>query len=182
MAPRPSSEREIQIEYNLPTLPFLRTTAMPLRAIPKIHQLLLRTHKLTIFLTLPPSTTIAQVKEEALSAFVSEVNQAHAEIDGTPTVASVDDFELCRVVRDKDPRMGPTYEVLDTRRSLRDYGFSSWETLFFRFKSDDGELMPATAVMPSIDDEDVADTMSDEAPVRSTNKGKRKAPPADESE
>ena len=96
-----------------------------------------------IFLTLPPNTSIAEVKAEALSAFTSDVNQAHAEMDGTPDVSSVDDFELCRA-KDREFRaagMGPSYEVLDTRRSLRDYGFTSWETLFFQFKNEDGKLL-----------------------------------------
>jgi len=157
---------------------------MPLRAAPKVHQLLIRTHKLTIFLTLPTRTTIAQVKEEALSALSSDVYQAHAEIDGTPVVASVDDFELCQA-NDRNRRStgtGPTYEVLETCRALRDYGFTSWETLFFQFKSDDGELLPVTATIPSVDDDDVGvhqppsvDAMSDDSPVvRSTNKGKKK--------
>ncbi|KAF8632308.1 hypothetical protein AX15_001932 [Amanita polypyramis BW_CC] len=164
---------------------------MPPRALPKIHQLSLRTHKLTIFLTLPPNTTIAEVKKEALSAFASDVNQVHAEIDETPSISSVDDFELCRVAREKDRAtgMGPSYELLDTRRSLRDYGFTSWETLFFQFKSEDGELLPVTATIPSVDDEDVdvhqppADAMSDDTPsVHTTNKGKRKARSDDESD
>lgn len=91
-------------------------------------------------MTLPTSTTIAQAKEEALSALSSDVYQAHAEIDGTPVVASVEDFELCRA---NDPNRrstgtGPTYEVLDRRRALKDYNFTSWETLFFQFKTDDG--------------------------------------------
>lgn len=49
-----------------------------------------------------------------------------------------------------------------------------------------GELLPVTAISPSIDDEDVeqpsGDVMSDDAPpIHTTNKGKRKAPP-DESD
>lgn len=179
--------------------------------MPKIHQLLIRTHKLTIFLTLPPSTTIAQVKEEALSALSSDVYQAHAEIDGTPVVASVDDFELCRATRenDRNPRStgtGLIYEVLDKRRALRDYGFASWETIFFKFKSEDGmsvfhawifptkykiigELFPVTVTIPSVDDDDVGanqppvDAMSDDSPVvRSTNKGKKRRVPSTDSE
>ncbi|KAF8740111.1 hypothetical protein AX14_008530 [Amanita brunnescens Koide BX004] len=169
-------------------------TILPLRAVPKIHQLLIRTHKLTIFLTLPPSTTIAQVKEEALSALSSDVYQAHAEIDGTPVVASVDDFELCRATRenDRNPRStgtGLIYEVLDKRRALRDYGFASWETIFFKFKSEDGELFPVTVTIPSVDDDDVGanqppvDAMSDDSPVvRSTNKGKKRRVPSTDSE
>jgi len=93
---------------------------------------------------LPPRTTIAQVKEEALSALASDVYEAHADIDGTPVVQSVNDFELCRVPRENDRNRGttgpsPNYEVLDPRRALRDYGFLSWETLFLQFKSDDGK-------------------------------------------
>jgi len=162
---------------------------MPIRSLPKVHYLLLRTHKLALLLTLLPNATIAKVKEEALSALASDVNQAHAELDGTPSVSSVDDFELCRVARDGGRRgMLPTYEILDARRSLRDYGFTSWETLFFQFKSEEGELFPVTAILPTIDDEEVevqqpsGDMMSDDAsPIHTTSKGKRKAPP-DESD
>lgn len=93
---------------------------------------------------MPPRTTIAQVKEEALSALTSDVYEAHAEIDGTPVVQSINDFELCRIPRENDRNRRTTglssnYELLDTRRALRDYGFLSWETLFLQFKSDDGK-------------------------------------------
>jgi len=125
----------------------------------------------------------------------SDVYEAHAEIDGTPVVQSVNDFELCRAPRENDRNRRTTtglssnYEVLDTRRALRDYGFLSWETLFLQFKSDDGELLPITATIPSVDDDDdvvvhqtPADVVSEDSPaVRSTNKGKkRKAASEDE--
>lgn len=175
---------------------------MPIRSLPKVHYLLVRTQKLTVFLTLSPKTTIAQVKEEALSALLSDVNTEHAEMDGTPKVSTADDFELSRVKRGKERErhasLEPMHEILDKRRSLLDYGFTSWETLFFQFKSEDGELQPVTAILPSVDDEDVevqplsadamsedvevqpasADTMlKDAPPAYSTKKGKRKASP-----
>ncbi|PFH50147.1 hypothetical protein AMATHDRAFT_4230 [Amanita thiersii Skay4041] len=176
--------------------PLSSISAMPPRTTPKIHQLLLKTHKLTIFLTLPPTTAIAEVKDEALSALTSEVHKTHTDIDGIPMVTSPDQFELCRVARERDQNrraagMGmQSYEVLDTRKTLRDYGFPSWEVLFFQFKRE-GELLPVTVTLPSVEDDEIdvqpaqpplpALIPDDPPPTTRVNKGKRKARP-DESD
>ncbi|KAL4081470.1 hypothetical protein V8B97DRAFT_2001640 [Scleroderma yunnanense] len=57
---------------------------MPTRPFPKAYILLLKTHRLTIFLPTPQSSTIASLKSEALSAFSSPV--LHEQTDSGPVL------------------------------------------------------------------------------------------------
>ncbi|KAK7470118.1 hypothetical protein VKT23_001559 [Stygiomarasmius scandens] len=142
---------------------------MPPKPQPKVYQILLRTHKLTIFFTLPPATTIASLKEEALSALTSDVNQ----VEDVPKVSTVDEFEICR----KSKASG--YERLDNDRELRESKISNWEVLYLQFRDESGKLLPVDVTEPSIDDDEDQST----APPPSdhfeseTRKGKRKADP-----
>jgi len=47
----------------------------PSRAPPKIFQLLVKTNKLTVFLTFPNTTLVSRVKEDVLSALQADVAQ-----------------------------------------------------------------------------------------------------------
>lgn len=85
-------------------------------------------------ITVPPSTTIAEIKEEALSALVSDVNQ----VENVPKVTSGDDFEICRAAKDKGKPTGE-YELLDVTRQVRDYGLGSWDTLYLQFRDPSGK-------------------------------------------
>ncbi|KAF5371315.1 hypothetical protein D9758_004204 [Tetrapyrgos nigripes] len=141
---------------------------MPPKPAPKIYQILLRTHKLTIFFTLSPSATVASLKEEALGALTSDVNQ----VEDVPQVHAVDKFEICR--RDKAGR----YELLDEGKELKESKISNWEVLYIQFKDESGNLAPITVTEPSIDDDEDVQSMAPppsdlgESDVR---KGKRKA-------
>lgn len=159
----------------------------PQRVPPKAYQILVKTHQVTVFLTVPHSATIAMLKDEALSALTSRVA---TQDESLPHVNSTSEFELARAVKEKEKsRSGVTYEVLEPDKSIRSL-LANWEVLYFQFRDEEsesttcclaflvvlqldlngcqGNLMPVEVSQPSlIDDEE------DEPPV---NKGKRKAP------
>jgi hypothetical protein len=119
------------------------TSSQPPRLQPKIYQLLFKTHKLTIFLTAPPSTTIASLKDEALSALVSDINQ----VENVPNVTTGDEFEICRGIKDKGKLTGE-YEVLDTTKQIKDSSLANWEVLFLQFRdASSGEY--SMSIIPS---------------------------------
>ncbi|KAF5388066.1 hypothetical protein D9615_000762 [Tricholomella constricta] len=142
---------------------------MPPRSQPKVHQIHMRTHKLSIMVTVPPSTTIAALKEEALSALKSPVNQA----EGVPAVEDENDFELCRAVKEKG-RPNGEYEVLDVTKQVREYSLASYDLLYLQFRDPSGNMLPVTFQSPSVDDEDELPSEVD-FPISSASKGKRKA-------
>jgi hypothetical protein len=142
-----------------------------------------KTHQVTVFLTVPQSATIAVLKDEALSALTSRVA---TEDENFPHVSSTDDFELAR--KEKS-RSGVIYEALEPEKNIRGL-LANWEVLYFQFRDEEsecttcsfeflvvlqldtnvcqGNLMPVDVSQPAlVDDEE------EEPPV---NKGKRKAP------
>jgi hypothetical protein len=100
---------------------------------PKIFQVLIKTHKLTVFLALPNETAISVVKEQVLSAFLDDVFKG---IHDVPKISGLDDFALSREVmeRGKDTT---SYEVLTDDQLLRDV-VGNWAVLFIQFKNDSG--------------------------------------------
>ncbi|KAG5635934.1 hypothetical protein H0H81_009619 [Sphagnurus paluster] len=148
--------------------------------------------------TVPPTMTIQTLKEEALSALSSTVNQA----EGVPKVHSTDDFELCSAVKEKG-RPNGDYEVLDVSRQIRDCGLGSYDSLCLQFRDSSGKFLPTAAIChsihltipnvtvtsmlphitgdlipvaftaPSIEDE--VEEEREESPISNIAKGKRKA-------
>ncbi|KAH9060982.1 hypothetical protein EDB87DRAFT_522607 [Lactarius vividus] len=156
---------------------------MPLRAHPKVFQVLVKTHKLTIFLSLPNVTPISTVKEQVLSAFSDDIFKG---IRGVPSILNVDDFVLSREVVERG-RATASYEVLTNDQLLRDT-VGDWAVLFIQFKNESGEIQPVEVTIPSLaedDDDDVSGMTSagvdlamdiDDTPEESSvRKGKRKA-------
>ena len=197
------------------------STAKPQRAPPKAYQVLLKTHRLTIFLTAHQSSTIAKLKEEALSALTSDVLSSSSGVpriptapgedfdmmdggegDGeTPRVESTEDFELCRIVKDKGKSTAASsayapvsYETLDPATPIKGL-FNNWETLYVQFRDEGGmlslssnnfcspslgNLLPVEVSQPSLlDEEDDEPRRALPAPdsPSAVGKGKRKAPP-----
>jgi hypothetical protein len=105
----------------------------PPRSHPKIFQVLIKTHKLTVFLALPNGITISVVKEQVLSAFLDDIFKA---IHDVPQISGLDDFVLSREVteRGKDTT---SYEVLADDQVLRNV-VDNWAVLFVQFKDDSG--------------------------------------------
>lgn len=91
---------------------------------------------------MPPSTTIASLKEEALSALTSGLNEE----EGIPSVSSIDEFELCRVIRSKQKDKERDYDVLEAESSIKSSKLGSWETLYIQFKDAQGEHPLAIAL------------------------------------
>ncbi|KAI0053748.1 hypothetical protein FA95DRAFT_1552250 [Auriscalpium vulgare] len=151
---------------------------MPPRAQPKIFQILVKTHKLTVFCTFPSSTTLGPVKEEVFSALTDGVAQ-RVEF---PTVSSLDDFVLARELKEKGQGTG-RYEALRDSQVLKDVA-NNWDVLYIQFKSQDGELLPIEVTLPSLNDDDEEESIPIEYPEEmdlapdagSSRKGKRKAP------
>ncbi|KAG8218882.1 hypothetical protein J3R82DRAFT_4561 [Butyriboletus roseoflavus] len=174
---------------------------MPQRAPPKAYQTLLKTHRLTIFLTTPQSSTIAKLKEEALSALTSAVLSSSSSVPRIPTapgedidmmdaevprVESTEDFELCRVVKDKGKSNAASsasppvsYETLGPATPIKGL-LNNWETLYVQFRDEDGNLLPVEVSQPSLLDEEDEEPrrapLAPESPA-AVGKGKRKAPP-----
>ncbi|KIK82050.1 hypothetical protein PAXRUDRAFT_730887 [Paxillus rubicundulus Ve08.2h10] len=179
---------------------------MPIRVPPKAYQLLLKTHKLTIFLTAPQSSTIETIKDEALSALTSDVLLSSSsgvpriptapgedlemsdEQEGgdgeVPRVKSTEDFELCRGVKDKGKSNATSsapmsYETLDPSNPIKGL-LSNWEVLYIQFRDEEGNLMPVNVSHASLLDDEDEDPRRvpaiPELPV-AVRKGKRKAPP-----
>ncbi|KAF7352303.1 hypothetical protein MVEN_01194000 [Mycena venus] len=165
---------------------------MPPRTQPKIYQVLIKTHKLTILTTVAPTISVAALKAEVLSALASDVNTSSVDPDAPiPSVTTVQDFELCKAVKDKARgRLTGEYMLLDEPKlSLRDAGVANWEALFVQFRdAESGDLQPVVFT-PFEDDEDgvtpqfgstsaPAPAPSAAAPAESsTSRGKRKARP-----
>lgn len=138
----------------------LLTHIQPPKAPPKIYQILLKTHKLTIFLTVEPSTQIQSLKEEALDALTSDVNQA----EDVPTVSSLDEFQI---VKAKDD----AYTPLNDEDQVKDCKIAGWDILFLQFKDPTtgedlqpldtqcsrhnlGDFLPVQVTQPSLDDDE----------------------------
>lgn len=163
--------------------------------------MLVKTHKLTIFLSLPNVTAISAVKEQVISAFSDDVFKG---IRGVPTIRNAGDFVLSREVVERG-RGTASYEVLTDDQFLRDV-VGDWTVLFIQFKNESGaynlylsvrrrgkyliilgEIQPVDVTIPSLadDDDDVSGMTSagidlamdvDETPEESSvRKGKRKA-------
>ena len=121
--------------------------SQPPRAQPKTFILLLKTHKLTAMLTIPSTSTVHALKEEALSALQSDVMAApnphpeameEDESEWTvPEVSSVDDFELAKAVKEKGRPTGQ-YETLNVASQLKNV-VSNWEPVFVQFREPNGE-------------------------------------------
>ncbi|KAG6820694.1 hypothetical protein H0H93_013213 [Arthromyces matolae] len=140
----------------------------PPKTLPKIHNIHMRSHKISILVMVPPSTTIAQLKQEALSALTAQVNEVEQQV---PAVQSENDFELCKEIKEKGKPTGE-YEVLQVVKQLRDYNLASYDTLYLQFRDEKGELLPIVFESPSIDD-DVEEPSEVEMGTSSNAKRKR---------
>jgi len=151
------------------TLPLICLTTMPPRAQPKVLCLSVRTHKLSIAITSPQEETISKLKEEVISA----LNALYLHGDRVPQVPiakTVDDFELCRAVKEKGKPTGD-YELLNASGKVKDH-LGNWDSIYIQFRDESGDLQPVEVEVPLL----VEDDEEEQAPVASSTKGKRKTP------
>ncbi len=132
---------------------YANCATQPPRLQPKTYILSFKTHKLTVFTTVtqPDRKTIADLKQEALSALTADiVASPYVEIDiglpevdpewEVPQVTSVDDFELCKAVKERGRSTGQ-YEPLSPDATVKQ-SVLNWESLFIQFKNEQGTPYP----------------------------------------
>lgn len=126
--------------------PTFSLLAKPPRIQPTTFILTLKTHKLTVLTTVtqPEKTTIGDLKVEALNALQADVLSTDRDGDvdmmsewAIPPVDSVEDFELCRAIRERGRPTGQ-YETLSTKDVVKQV-LVNWESLFMQFKNANGE-------------------------------------------
>ncbi|KAF9527965.1 hypothetical protein CPB83DRAFT_855095 [Crepidotus variabilis] len=145
----------------------------PLPRPTRVYNIQVKSHKMTIMHAgLPPTTKVAELKVETLSALRADVSQDALDVTAMEPpefeVQTVEDFELCRIIKEKGKPTG-TFEPLDSSKILRESGISGWETLCLQFRDrNTGDLIPIEYTLPPLYDE--------EEPVpEGDGKGKRKA-------
>jgi len=65
----------------------------------------------------------------------------------------VDDFELCREIKEKG--RPARFEVLAKSTSLKDSGLTGWGTVFLQFRDrQTGDLLPINYTLPPLNEDD----------------------------
>ena len=86
--------------------------------------------------TAPQEEAIAKLKEEVLSALTALYLHADR-VPQVPTVKTVDDFELCRAVKEKGKPTGK-YELLDHESGRVKDHLVNWDSVYIRFRDESG--------------------------------------------
>lgn len=136
--------------------------------------MLLKTHKLTVLLTLPSTSTVEDVKAEVLSALQSSVlenpepNPEVMDEDSSewavPSVADTDDFELARAAKVQGRPTGK-YEKLELGAQLKSV-VANWDPIFVQFKDPNGEWAAPPSAVAYIPSRSISSRVSAFAPVR----------------
>ena len=144
--------------------------------------------------TTPQEEAISKLKEEVLSALTALYLHGDR-VPQVPTVKIVDDFELCRAMKEKGKPTGD-YELLDhVSGRVKDH-LVNWDSVYIRFRDESGmssmsflplfttanpirmcvlcigDLQPVEVEVPVLVEEDEEEPV----PEASSSKGKRKAP------
>ncbi|KZT36694.1 hypothetical protein SISSUDRAFT_929194 [Sistotremastrum suecicum HHB10207 ss-3] len=143
------------------------------RGPPKVYQLTLKTHKVSIILNVPKETKIKELKDQAFAAI-----QQFADVeDELPKISSTKDFELCKAVMIGRKPTGQYTDLKedDTVKAM----LSNWERVYLRFRDSMGLLEPVKVAFPPIQaDDDDEEDMSLPPPETTIDlKGKRKEHP-----
>jgi len=113
-----------------------------------IHQLIIRTHQLTVVIATPLSNTVGSVKQDVLSALRQFSDEES--FTGVPKVATVNDFEICRY-----NMTAKKYVILATSgasaaTTVKDAGLKAWEKMFLRFRDSTGNLTDVQVRLPPL--------------------------------
>jgi hypothetical protein len=100
-----------------------------------VLSLTVKTHTLSIIITTTQATAISTLKEEVLSALTSHPDT----LLDVPTVTSIEDFELCRALKEKGKLTG-AYEALAPSQKVKD-DLVNWDTVYIQFRDDSGMYM-----------------------------------------
>jgi len=86
--------------------------------------------------TAPQEEAISKLKEEVLSALTALYSHGDR-VAQVPTVKTVDDFELCRAVKEKGKPAGD-YTLLDhVSGRVKDH-LVNWDSVYIRFRDESG--------------------------------------------
>ena len=113
--------------------------------------MLIKTHKLTVLLNVPSTSTVNDIKAEVLDALQSGVvnapiqpEESAMDVDDedeeeweVPQVETTEDFELARQAKEKGRPTG-RYEQLEVKAQLKNV-LANWDPVFIQFKDVDGE-------------------------------------------
>ena len=87
-------------------------------------------------ITAPQEEAISKLKEEVLSALTALYLHGDR-VPQVPTVKTVDDFELCRAVKEKGKPTGD-YELLDHASGRVKDHLANWDSVYIRFRDESG--------------------------------------------
>lgn len=86
--------------------------------------------------TTPQEEPISKLKEEVLSALTALYLHGDR-VPQVPTAKTVDDFELCRAVKEKGKPTGD-YELLDHASGRVKDNLANWDSVYIRFRDESG--------------------------------------------
>ena len=90
--------------------------------------------------------TIAKLKEEVLSALAA-LSLHGDRVPQVPTAKTVDDFELCRAVKEKGKPTGE-YELLDHESGRVKDHLVNWDSVYIQFRNESGASPPSRFIPP----------------------------------
>ena len=86
--------------------------------------------------TTPQEEAIAKLKKEVLSALNALYSHGDR-VPQVPTAKTVDDFELCRAVKEKGKPTGK-YELLDHESGRVKDHLANWDSIYIQFRDESG--------------------------------------------
>ncbi|PIL37431.1 hypothetical protein GSI_01125 [Ganoderma sinense ZZ0214-1] len=171
------------VAFELLVIDIDHIASKPPRPPPKIFILPIKTHKHTVLINIPSTSTVDDIKAEVLDALQSGVVNAPVQLTEyamdvdedaddlewkVPQVETIDDFELARQVKEKGRPTG-LYEVLEVKSQLKNV-LANWDPVFVQFKDPNGGLLPVKVSVPPVFPEE-----EEEPSLSAARKGKRKA-------
>jgi len=87
-------------------------------------------------ITTPQEESISKLKEEVLSALTALYLHGDR-VPQVTTAKTIDDFELCRAVKEKGKPTGE-YELLDHASSRVKDHLVNWDSIYIRFRDESG--------------------------------------------
>ena len=100
--------------------------------------------------TTPQEETIAKLKEEVLSALAALYLHGDR-VPQVPTIKTVDDFQLCRAVKEKGKPTGE-YELLDHESGRVKDHLVNWDSVYSRFCDESGTSSTPRLILPAMSD------------------------------
>lgn len=142
---------------------------------PSEIQLIIKAHRTAIFIQLPLTSTLPDIKSSTLSALqqFSSGNPGTG-LSDIPVVSKEDEFEVCRL-----DAGGTRYVELDGVKTMKEQRIGAWSVLYLRFRDESGTLLDVNVTEPNIDDDEEPgsqpQSQSQQSQSQSQSKGKGRA-------